>query len=60
MLAMYVLSIGIAWLVRPRHAGDAAMNDDATALGLVISATVFEQARKRRNGERPPAGRSLR
>jgi len=61
MLAMYVLSIGIAWLVSPRHADEDAMtDDDAKALGLVISATVFEQARKRRSGRRRPAGRSLR
>src|SRR5262245_17064543 len=55
MLAMYVLSIGIAWLVRPRHTDDDAATDDVKALGLVISATVFEQARKRRSREQPRA-----
>jgi sec-independent protein translocase protein TatC len=60
MLAMYVLSIGIAWLVRPRRTDDVTMNDaDAKALGLVISATVFEQARRRRNGERRRERRSF-
>jgi sec-independent protein translocase protein TatC len=59
MLLMYLVSIGIAWVVRPRNSESDPLNDDdAKALGLVISATVFEQARKRRSSERLRTGRS--
>ena len=57
MLAMYVASIGIAWLVRPRGEEEQAQSGDSTGLGLVISAAVFEQARMHRHGRRRP-GRS--
>ncbi len=49
MLVMYVLSIGIAWLVRPRGDDERTESDGTSGLGLVISAAVFEQARKRRH-----------
>jgi sec-independent protein translocase protein TatC len=44
MLALYLLSIGIAWLAQPGKGKDS----DAPKLPLVIAATVFEQARARR------------
>jgi Tat protein translocase TatC len=47
MLAMYVLSIGLAWLVQPRGT-PAADSDTATGVGLVIGAAVFERARRER------------
>jgi sec-independent protein translocase protein TatC len=45
MLALYVLSIGIAWLAQPKH---EKQDDASPKLQLVIAATVFEQARRRR------------
>jgi hypothetical protein len=47
-LVMYVASIGIAWLVRPRGDEARTESDGASGLGLLISAAVFEQARKQR------------
>ena len=51
MLAMYVMSIGIAWLARPRDTDIVAVG----TLGLVISAAAFERARRQRRlgGRRP-------
>ncbi len=43
MLALYVLSIGIAWVVAPRRAKDTALDPK---LRLVIGAMVFDQARQ--------------
>jgi hypothetical protein len=49
---MYVMSIGIAWVVRPRNTDGAAIG----TLGLVISSAAFERARRHRNlGLRRPA-----
>jgi sec-independent protein translocase protein TatC len=45
MLALYLLSIGIAWLAQPNKDGEAG---DPPRLQLVVAATVFEQARRRR------------
>ena len=45
MLVMYVMSIGIAWLVRPRKTDAAAIG----TLGLVISSAAFERARRHRS-----------
>jgi len=42
MIALYILSIGIAWLVAPRRDSDA----DAPKLRLVIAVTVLDQARR--------------
>jgi sec-independent protein translocase protein TatC len=44
MLGMYLLSIAIAWLVRPRDDSETAVE----AVGLVISAAAFEQARRKK------------
>jgi Sec-independent protein secretion pathway component TatC len=48
MIGLYAVSIGIAWLVAPKREKDAGSGIDSKKLGLVITATVFEQARKRR------------
>jgi sec-independent protein translocase protein TatC len=52
IVAMYLLGIAIAWIVQPRRragdAADAADADDQSAVGLVIAAAAFEQARRRR------------
>jgi sec-independent protein translocase protein TatC len=46
MIVMYVLGIGIAWLAKP--SGQAHDTNYESALGLVVAANVFEQARRRR------------
>jgi sec-independent protein translocase protein TatC len=54
MICLYVISIGIAWIVGPT---DDAINSDeknAPVTGLVIATAVFDQARKNRRS----AGRS--
>jgi sec-independent protein translocase protein TatC len=43
MLAMYALSIGLAWLAAPRR----PISPAAPHLRLVFAATVFEHARRR-------------
>lgn len=54
IVAMYVIGIAIAWLVRPgtRGAGEA---DNQSAMGLVIAAAAFEKARRRRASSATPA-----
>jgi sec-independent protein translocase protein TatC len=44
MLAMYVIGIGIAWIVQPRVAPESEQR--GAALKLVFAATVLEQARR--------------
>ena len=46
MLAMYVIGIAIAWVVYPR--GNRAEADHDPSLGVVILASVFEEATRRR------------
>src|SRR5262249_13735933 len=50
MIGLYLISIGIAWLVGPRSAGPVS---DAPKLRLVIAATVLEQARRQRRSQNP-------
>lgn len=50
MLALYVLSIGIAWLAAPGRGREPAQTQSETKLRLVIGAMVLDQARKRRSG----------
>jgi sec-independent protein translocase protein TatC len=51
MVAMYVLGIGIAWLAKP--SGDERdMTHHDSALGLLVAASAFEQARRRRERAR--------
>jgi Sec-independent protein secretion pathway component TatC len=45
MMAMYLLSIVVAWLVAPRDSGES---DHSRHLRLVVSASLLEQARRRR------------
>jgi sec-independent protein translocase protein TatC len=45
IVTMYVIGIAIAWLVQPRR---APRTGDQSAMGLVIAAAAFEQARRRR------------
>jgi len=47
MVVMYVIGIGIAWIVQPRGRA-AGRSREQSGLGLVIAAGVFEQARRRR------------
>jgi sec-independent protein translocase protein TatC len=45
IVTMYVIGIAIAWLVQPRR---GPQTEDQSAMGLVIAAAAFEQARRRR------------
>ena len=56
MIVMYVLGIGIAWLAKPKSAGRGSVHQDSV-LGLVVAASVFEQARRRRERTRPASAR---
>ena len=48
IVAMYVIGIAIAWLARPRADSDVT-GKSRSALGFVVAASVFEQARRRRD-----------
>ena len=48
MVAMYILGIGIAWLAHPKS-NHTTGDNSTSALGLVVAASVFEQARRRRD-----------
>jgi len=48
MVVLYVLSIGIAWIVGPKREADAAAHGESTKLRLVIGAMVLDQAVKHR------------
>jgi sec-independent protein translocase protein TatC len=47
MIALYLISIVIAWIVGPKGENESVSNATRT-LGLVIAAAAFEQARRRR------------
>jgi sec-independent protein translocase protein TatC len=49
MIAMYLLSIGIVWLVRPKSDGESPARGSSSHLRLVFAATVLDQARRRRD-----------
>jgi len=50
MIGLYLISIVIAWIVGPKREKEGASSGTASKLGgLVIAATVFEQARRRRS-----------
>jgi sec-independent protein translocase protein TatC len=50
MIGLYLISIVIAWIVAPRRDKETAGPGAASKLGgLVIAATAFEQARRRRS-----------
>lgn len=56
IVAMYILGIGIAWLAKPKGDARGSAHQDS-ALGLVVAASVFEQARRRRERARPAGAR---
>jgi Sec-independent protein secretion pathway component TatC len=47
MIALYLISIVIAWIVGPKGDTESA-SSGSRKLGLVIAAAAFEQARRRR------------
>jgi sec-independent protein translocase protein TatC len=49
MIALYLLSIAIAWVVRPRR---EPIQRESTPLRLVVAATVIDQAARNRRGRR--------
>jgi sec-independent protein translocase protein TatC len=48
MIGLYLISIVIAWIVAPVREKDEPSRGTSAKLGLVIAATAFEQARRRR------------
>lgn len=46
MIAMYLISIGIAWMVGARRGKNTSAGSDANKLRLVFAAAVIDQARK--------------
>jgi sec-independent protein translocase protein TatC len=56
MIGLYLISIGIAWLVAPKRGKETSSQGDSNHLRLVFAATVIDQARRRRKrlpGELP-------
>ena len=49
MIGLYLLSIGVAWIVAPAAKNASPIEADATKLGLVFAATVIDQAWRRRS-----------
>ena len=54
MIGLYVISIGVAWLVRPR---DGTSVPPPTGLRLVVSATMLDQALRARRVPSAPSRR---
>jgi sec-independent protein translocase protein TatC len=52
MIGLYLISIVIAWLVAPKQTMEWPSRGTSAKLGLVIAATAFEQARRRRISKR--------
>jgi sec-independent protein translocase protein TatC len=48
MIGLYIISIGVAWLVGPKREKRSPEQSGSTKLRLVIGAMVIEQARKHR------------
>jgi sec-independent protein translocase protein TatC len=48
MIGLYLISIVIAWIVGPKGQQKPSNREASAKIGLVIAATVFEQARRRR------------
>ena len=57
MIAMYVISIGIVWLVGPKRDGEETTRGGSGHLRLVFAATVIDQARRHRDRSRDGFGR---
>jgi sec-independent protein translocase protein TatC len=49
MIGLYLVGIGIAWLVGPKREKDPLNRSDSHKLRLVFAATVIDQARKHRS-----------
>jgi sec-independent protein translocase protein TatC len=49
MIGLYVISIGVAWIVAPRRESPVANGIGSRELKLVFAATVINQARRRRD-----------
>jgi len=63
MIGLYLISIGIAWIVAPRRRSAPTNRITSRDLKLVFAATVIDQARRRRDkslGEFPRLWRSVR
>jgi len=63
MIGLYVISIGIAWIVAPRRQSASTNRITSRDLKLVFAATVIDQARRRRDkshGEFPRLWRGVR
>jgi sec-independent protein translocase protein TatC len=63
MIGLYVISIGIAWIVAPRRQTASTNRITSRDLKLVFAATVIDQARRRRDkshGEFPRLWRGVR
>lgn len=56
IVAMYLIGIAIAWVVKPRRGSKEAEGD--SAMGLVIAAAAFEKARRRRASSATPANKA--
>ena len=52
MIALYLISIGIAWIVGPKREPQAPDEGESTGLRLVIGAMVMDQAMKHRHAPR--------
>lgn len=52
MLGLYLLSIGIAWLVGPKRESESTSRSDSGKLRLVFAAAVIDQAWKHRSRSR--------
>jgi len=52
MIGLYLISIVIAWIVAPRREKEVEVGTSSKLGGLVIAATAFEQARRRRLANR--------
>ena len=52
MIGLYLISIVIAWIVAPKQEKESPSRGTSARLGLVIAATAFEQARRRRSSSR--------
>jgi Sec-independent protein translocase protein (TatC) len=48
MIGLYLISIGIAWLVGPRRENETSNESHSNNLRLVFAATVIDHARRRR------------
>jgi len=54
MIGLYLLSIGLAWIVGPTHGKEPSNRSDSAKLRLVFAATVIDHARRHRR--RSPGG----